>query len=103
MAEVRFTRPTGIVVCAVAGRRHETPHPRRVLYRGSMRKGPSSRLLLLAGVMFAVGLVAIVALFVTPVVTDNTAPTAVYLLTMCAPVGLALAVIFALRSGRRVR
>ena len=68
-----------------------------------MRKSPSSPLLLVAVVVFLVGLAAIVALFVTPAVTDDTAPTVVYLLTMCAPIGLLLAVIFALRSGRRVR
>ncbi|MGV9711103.1 hypothetical protein ACWDTI_10625 [Gordonia sp. NPDC003424] len=64
----------------------------------------SSRLLAVAGVVFAIGLLAIVALFVTPLVTDgDTAPTVVYVLTMCAPVGFVLGLVFALRSGRRAR
>ncbi|WP_246222112.1 MULTISPECIES: hypothetical protein [Gordonia] len=53
---------------------------------------------------FVVGLVAIIVLFVTPLVTDgDTAPTFVYLLTMCAPIGFVLGLIFALRSGRGIR
>lgn len=54
-------------------------------------------------VLFAIGLLAIIALFVTPMVTGDTAPTVVYLLTMCAPLGFLLGLVFALRSGRRVR
>lgn len=72
-------------------------------YRGGMRKESTPWLLIVAGILFVVGLLAIVALFVTPVVSDGTAPLPVYLLTMCAPAGFALGVIFALRSGRRVR
>ncbi|MEP9392906.1 hypothetical protein ABLE92_11315 [Gordonia sp. VNQ95] len=69
-----------------------------------MDQNRSSRLLALAGVVFAIGLLAIVALFVTPLVTDgDTAPTAVYLLTMCAPLGFLLGLVYALRSGRRTR
>ncbi len=70
----------------------------------SMKRQSSPRLLQAAGVVFAVGLAAIVALFVTPLVTDGgTAPTVVYLLTMCAPLGFVLGIVFALRSGRRTR
>lgn len=62
------------------------------------------RLLQAAGVVFVIGLAAIVTLFVTPLVTGgDTAPVAVYLLTMCAPLGFLLGVVYALRSGRRVR
>lgn len=69
-----------------------------------MQSHSSPRLLQAAGVVFAIGLAAIVALFVTPLVTDgDTAPTFVYLLTMCAPVGFILGIVFALRSGRRAR
>lgn len=67
-----------------------------------MERNPSSRLLLVAGVVFAIGLAAIIALFITPLVAHGaTAPTAVYLLTMCAPLGFLLGVVYALRSGRR--
>ncbi|MFW0795946.1 hypothetical protein AAFP30_19190 [Gordonia sp. CPCC 205515] len=67
-------------------------------------KRQSSYLLQVAVVVFLIGVAAIVALFVTPLVTDGgTAPTFVYLLTMCAPLGFALGVVFALRSGRRTR
>lgn len=62
------------------------------------------RLLQIAGVVFLIGLAAIVTLFVTPLATGGgTAPVAVYLLTMCAPLGFLLGVVYALRSGRRVR
>ncbi|RPA60087.1 hypothetical protein EF294_11675 [Gordonia oryzae] len=64
----------------------------------------TSRLLPLAGVVFVIGLLAIVALFLTPVADHGeTAPTAVYLLTMCAPLGFLMGVIYALRSGRGTR
>ena len=69
-----------------------------------MERNPSSRLLLAAGVVFAIGLLAIIALFVTPIVAHGqTAPTAVYLLTMCAPLGFLLGIAYALLSGRRRR
>lgn len=69
-----------------------------------MEKNSAPRLLLVAGVIFVIGLAAIVALFLVPIVADGaTAPTAVYVLTMCAPIGFLLSVVYALRSGRRVR
>ncbi|GAB88715.1 hypothetical protein [Gordonia rhizosphera] len=69
-----------------------------------MERQSSPRLLQAAMIVFAIGLAAIAALFVTPLVTDGgTAPTFVYLLTMCAPLGFVLGLVFALRSGRRVR
>ena len=69
-----------------------------------MQSHSSPRLLQAAGVVFAIGIAAIVALFVTPLVTDgDTAPTFVYLLTMCAPLGFVLGIAFALRAGRRTR
>lgn len=69
-----------------------------------MQKTTSPRLLQAAVIVFAIGLVALVALFVTPSVTGgDTAPTAVYLLTMCAPLGFLLGLVHALRTGRRAR
>ncbi|MGV9823988.1 MULTISPECIES: hypothetical protein [unclassified Gordonia (in: high G+C Gram-positive bacteria)] len=69
-----------------------------------MRKNSSTRLLQVAGLVFVIGLVALIALFVTPIVAHGaTAPTFVYLLTMCAPLGFLLGIVFALRSGRRAR
>lgn len=69
-----------------------------------MERQSSSWLLHTAGIVFVIGVLAIVALFVTPLVADgNTAPTFVYLLTMCAPIGFVLGIVFALRSGRRTR
>lgn len=69
-----------------------------------MDRNPTSRLLVAAGVIFAIGLIAIIALFVTPLVAHGaTAPTAVYLATMCAPLGFLLGIVYALRSGRRAR
>ena len=60
--------------------------------------------LITAGVVFAIGIVAVVVLFLTPVVAGgSTAPTFVYLLTMCAPLGFVLGLIFAFRSARGVR
>ncbi|MFT4044792.1 MAG: hypothetical protein QM673_16650 [Gordonia sp. (in: high G+C Gram-positive bacteria)] len=69
-----------------------------------MQKRSSTRLLQFAGLVFVIGVGALVALFVTPAVAHGaTAPTFVYLLTMCAPLGFLLGIVFALRSGRRVR
>ncbi|GAC55144.1 hypothetical protein GOAMI_45_00250 [Gordonia amicalis NBRC 100051 = JCM 11271] len=69
-----------------------------------MQKTTSPRLLQVAMVIFAIGLIALVALFVTPLLTDgDTAPTFVYLLTMCAPLGFLLGLVYALRAGRRAR
>ncbi|WP_040510243.1 hypothetical protein [Gordonia soli] len=69
-----------------------------------MQSNTSSRLLQAAVVLFVIGIGAIVALFVTPMVSHGgTAPTVVYLLTMLAPIGFLLSLIFALRSGRRAR
>ena len=69
-----------------------------------MQRAGSPRLVAIAGVVFVIGVLAVVALFVTPLVADgSTAPTAVYLLTMCAPLGFVLGLVAALRSVRRVR
>ncbi|MFW0791476.1 hypothetical protein [Gordonia sp. CPCC 205333] len=69
-----------------------------------MRSDRSNRLLQLSIAIFAIGLVAIVALFVTPLVADGrTAPTLVYVLTMCAPVGLVIALIATVVTGRSTK
>lgn len=66
-----------------------------------MRADRPSRLLQLSIAVFAIGLVAIVALFVTPIVAHGaTVPTVVYVLTMCAPLGLLSAVIVSVVTGR---
>ncbi|WP_028476156.1 hypothetical protein [Nocardia sp. CNY236] len=61
------------------------------------------RLLQLALCLFTLGLLAIVAIFATPVFTDDTPGLWLYFPALLAPLGLALAVVFALRSGRRSR
>ncbi|MFZ2528726.1 MAG: hypothetical protein WAX14_13915 [Rhodococcus sp. (in: high G+C Gram-positive bacteria)] len=65
--------------------------------------GPSNGLLKAALVCFAVGIVAVVAIFLTPVVTDGKPGLVLYLLTAAWPLGFVLAITFALRSGRRAR
>ncbi|WP_227984495.1 hypothetical protein [Nocardia spumae] len=54
--------------------------------------------------LFAIGVLAIVAIFLTPLVTDGDPPLWLYLVAMTGtPLGLLLAIVFALWSGRRVR
>ncbi|MET9210617.1 MULTISPECIES: hypothetical protein [unclassified Nocardia] len=64
---------------------------------------PSDRLLQLALALFGVGILAVIAIFVTPIVSDSSPGLWLYLLAMLAPVGFLLAVVFALWSGRRAR
>nr|WP_206036997.1 MULTISPECIES: hypothetical protein [unclassified Rhodococcus (in: high G+C Gram-positive bacteria)] len=52
---------------------------------------------------FAVGIVAVVAIFLIPALTDGTPGLVLYLLTLAWPLGFALAIGFALQSGRRAR
>ena len=72
-----------------------------------MAPDPSHRagntLLYLALVLFAIGFVAIVAIFVIGVFADTDPGLALYLTALAAPLGLLLALLFALRSGRRAR
>ncbi len=68
-----------------------------------MRKADGRLLLWAAMGLFVIGLVALLVLFVTTPITGESAPLFVYLLTMCAPLGFLLGLIFALRSGRRQR
>ncbi len=64
---------------------------------------PGNGLLKAALACFAVGVVAVVAIFLTPVVTDGRPGLVLYLLTLAWPLGFVLALTFALRSGRRAR
>ncbi|MFC4124576.1 hypothetical protein [Nocardia rhizosphaerae] len=72
----------------------------------SSPEGPrraSDRLLQLAVALFGIGIVAVVAIFVTPIVSDAKPGLVLYCLAMLAPVGFLLGLVFALWSGRRAR
>ncbi len=64
---------------------------------------PGNWLLQLALGLFALGLLSVVAIFLTPILTDGEPGLWLYLGAMLAPVGFVAALIFALRSGRRSR
>ncbi|WP_026919594.1 hypothetical protein [Gordonia shandongensis] len=69
-----------------------------------MQTQKSSRLLGVAVVMFGVGMIAGIALLFPAVRESGTVPvTVMYVLAMCAPLGLFLGLVFALLSGRRSR
>jgi len=69
-----------------------------------MQTQKSSPLLATAVIMVMIGAVASIALLFPAVRdTNTTIMTVTYLLAMLAPLGLLLGVIFALRSGRRVK
>ncbi|MEV4237249.1 MULTISPECIES: hypothetical protein [unclassified Nocardia] len=61
------------------------------------------RLLYVALGLFAIGLLAIVAIFLTPVLSDSDPGLWLYLMAMLAPLGFLCAIVFALWSGRRSR
>ena len=63
----------------------------------------SNRLLHLALAVFSIGVLAIIAIFVIPAVSDAEPGLWLYLAAMAAPIGFLLAITFALRSGRRAR
>lgn len=60
-------------------------------------------LLQLALGVFTVGLLAIVAIFLTHILSDSAPGLWLYLLAMLTPIGFVLALVFTLRSGRRAR
>jgi hypothetical protein len=60
-------------------------------------------LLVSAMVLFTIGMVAIIAIFCTPLLTGNRPGLALYLIAMATPLGFALGIAHALRSGRRAR
>lgn len=73
-----------------------------LIYRLTMREQPSDRLLHVALAFFAIGLVATVTMFAVPALDDGVrAPVWVYAGTLGLPIGFILAIVFALRSGRR--
>ncbi|KAF0848058.1 hypothetical protein FNL39_102205 [Nocardia caishijiensis] len=57
----------------------------------------------MAVALVGIGILAVVAIFVTPIVSDAEPGLWLYLLAMLAPVGFLLAIVFALWSGRRAR
>ena len=61
---------------------------------------PRPRLLTAALVVFALGLIGVLAVFLSRPVADVNPPLALYLLGMLLPVGLFLAVFAAFRSNR---
>lgn len=60
-------------------------------------------LLYIALGLFALGVLAIIGIFLTPVLTDREPGLWLYLGAMLAPLGFVVALIFTLRSGRRSR
>ncbi|MEV0763829.1 hypothetical protein [Nocardia sp. NPDC050435] len=53
--------------------------------------------------LFALGLLAIIAIFLTPILSDSTPGLWLYLIAMLAPLGFILGLGYALWSGRRAR
>lgn len=68
---------------------------------GPRRSG--DRLLHVALALFGIGILAVIGIFVTPIVSDSDPGLWLYGLAMLAPVGFLLELIFALWSGRRAR
>ncbi|WP_070379495.1 hypothetical protein [Rhodococcus sp. WMMA185] len=54
-------------------------------------------------VLFAVGFVAIVAIFLTPILSGSEPGLALYLVALACPVGFLLGIVAALRQGKRAR
>jgi hypothetical protein len=53
--------------------------------------------------LFALGLLAIAAIVLTPLLSDSQPGLALYLAAMAAPLGFLMAIVFTLRSGRRAK
>ncbi len=53
--------------------------------------------------LFAIGLLAVFAIFGVGLLTDSKPGVWLYLLAMCAPLGFLLSIVYALWSGRRAR
>ncbi len=60
-------------------------------------------LLRVALALFAIGFVAIVAIFLTPVLSDSEPGLVLYLIALACPIGFLLGIVAALRQGRRSR
>ncbi|WP_054816494.1 hypothetical protein [Nocardia arizonensis] len=69
---------------------------------GSPRRA-GDRFLYFALALFGTGLLAITAIFLTPLLSDSDPALWLYLTAMLTPIGFILAVCFALWSGRRTR
>lgn len=70
------------------------------------KSAPAARtpiLLKVAIGLFCLGLLAIVAIFVIPLLTNSHPGLALYLLAMAAPLGFAVGIAHALRQGKRSR
>ncbi|NLU82425.1 hypothetical protein [Rhodococcus sp. HNM0569] len=74
-----------------------TPNP------GRPRTAQPKGLFYTALAFFFVGVAAIVAMFVVSAATDGPPGLALYLVALACPVGFVLAIVYALRSGRRSR
>lgn len=70
---------------------------------GRRPRRASDGVLYLAITLFGAGLLAIVAIFLTPVLSDSDPALWLYLTAMLTPVGFLLAIGYALWSGRRAR
>ena len=68
----------------------------------SQSSSRDTALLRVALVLFFVGVLAVIAAYVV-FALGHEPPLALYLTAITCPVGLVLAIVFALRSGRRVR
>ncbi len=66
-------------------------------------RGSASWLLYIALGLFAIGLLAVFAIFGVHLLSDAKPGVWLYLLAMCAPLGFLLSVVYALWSGRRSR
>lgn len=79
------------------------PHDADPSSTGGGQRKPGDWLLQLALALFALGLLAIIAIFLIPVLSDGSPGLWLYFAAMLAPLGFLVAVFFALRSGRRSR
>ncbi|MFC4603475.1 hypothetical protein [Rhodococcus kronopolitis] len=68
----------------------------------SQSSSRDTALLRVALVLFFVGVIAVIAAYVV-FALGHEPPLSLYLTAIACPVGLVLAIVFALRSGRRVR
>lgn len=65
--------------------------------------GTGNGLFRTAMALFIVGFLAIVAIFAVHIFSDTPPGLALYLVALACPIGFTLAIVYTLRSGRRVR
>ncbi|MBH0780561.1 hypothetical protein [Nocardia bovistercoris] len=70
---------------------------------GGPPRRASGRFLYVALALFGIGLLAIVAIFLTSILSDSEPALWLYLTAMLTPLGFILGVFYALWSGRRAR